>query len=89
MSTILYIMNRLWRVDTYLPHVLETESDPIIDLGVLSQYLTGSRVGHNTWRYLLEDEICHGMAEESTKIDFIQAHLLRDLSESCCFIDRE
>jgi hypothetical protein len=74
---------------TYDPCVLETKTSPVVDLGVLGQDFTGSRMGHYIWRHLLEDIIRHGMAEESTKINLIQAYFLSNLTKSGSLVDWE
>jgi hypothetical protein len=73
----------------YDPYVLETKASPVVDLGVLGQDFTGSRMGHDIWRHLLEDIIRHGMTEESTKIDLIEAYFLSNLTKSGSLVDWE
>jgi hypothetical protein len=75
--------------DAYIPQVFQTEANPVIDHRILSQYFTSSRVCYDVRRHLLEDMVRHGMTEEPTKVDLVQAHLLSNLSESGSFIDRE
>jgi hypothetical protein len=76
-------------VSAYGPDIFEAEANPVIDGGILSQDFAGSSVSDYTRGHLLEDVVRHSMAKESTKVNLIQAHLLRNLSKRGSLIDRE
>jgi hypothetical protein len=85
----LYRRGRTGKVSAYGPDVFETEANPVVYGGILSQDFAGSSVSDYTRGHLLEDMVRHSMAKESTEVDLIQTHLLRNLSKRGSLIDRE
>lgn len=56
---------------TYGPNILNTKTDPIINLLVFSKYATSSRMSHESGFYFLENPIRHCVSEESSDVDLV------------------
>lgn len=77
------------RRETYRPHILHAESNPIIHGYIFGQNPTRSSVSYGIRIDFPKDAIGHSMTDEPADIALVQPNFLSNLSIRSSFIDRE
>lgn len=62
---------------------MDAISDPVLQKIVFSKGFASRGVCHDSGADLFENAVCHGMAEESAGVHFVDISSLGELCESC------